>query len=167
MDREESYKKIFDQDRKTLIVFGGVGVGKTHLVENSTPWGIDFAISDNQFKEELNSGILQLPPPEIYGESAYKYTLVALAKKRTVLFDDFGASNVTDAYIQKMKYWIDERLRRQAKNKDMKTIITTNLTMKDIEKIDERIKSRLMLDAIILEVKWKDMRQDNTRFLSV
>jgi len=52
-----------------------------------------------------------------------------------------------------MKYWIDERLRRQAKNKDMKTIITTNLTMKDIEKIDERIKSRLMLDAIILEVK--------------
>lgn len=165
--RIQGYQKLFDMEWKTLIVMGGVWVWKTHLVRNNTPWDLDFSISDNRFKEELNSWILQLPPPDIFWESMYKYSLVSLSRKKIVLYDDLGSANITDAYLQKMKYWLDERIERQEKNKEMRTIFTTNLTLEDIKKMDERIASRIMLDWIFLTVSGEDLRKKTTRQVTI
>lgn len=161
--REESYKKIFEKDRSTLIVFGWVGVGKTYLVKNCTPCKVDFFIDEPTYSMQVTSGNMRLAPPEVYGEARYHYDLECLMRKKIVVFDDLWCTPATDAYIKTMLLWINKRM-----EKWLKTIITTNLTPKELEdSFEKRIASRLLQNSISIILEWEDLRKTNRKTIKI
>ena len=88
------------------------------------------------------------------------FPLEALLKKQGIIYDDYGVSEPTVAYNEKMMYRLD-RVDHQGKQ----TIITTNMSVKDMKLRDERIRSRIMQNCMILEIQGKDRRVKNTIIL--
>ena len=91
------------------------------------------------------NGSCVLRKPEEYNCDIKLFPLEALAKKPVVIFDDYGKGAVTEAYLEKMYYWIDCRIDR-----GYRTIITTNLSsLEEFKKRDSGLASRLMMNADI------------------
>lgn len=65
-----------------------------------------------------------------------------------VVYDDYGTAEITEAYIDKFMYWLDERVN----NPNKQTIITSNLTLEEIEKREKRISSRMLFNAKVITV---------------
>ena len=109
------------------------------------------------------NGTCVLRAPEEFGSDLKYFPLEALAKKKVVIFDDYGKGAVTDAYLEKMYYRLDSRIER-----GLRTVITTNLTSLDEFKArDKGIASRLMMNADIYVCDGrKDRRIKETRILN-
>lgn len=160
--RSENYKKILEKDWQTLIIFGGVGVGKTYLVRNYTP-DIDYFIDEPTFKQHLTAGNMKLASPEIYWAAKYQFPLECLIKKKLIVYDDIGCSGHTTAYIEKMLFRVNKR-----KDRWLKTIITTNLTPQEFETTyEKRIASRLLENSISILLKWEDLRKKTSLFIEI
>lgn len=152
----EALQKIKAENTfKTLVIFWGVGVGKTFLVQNI--FAHDYFIDEPEFKQQIVSGGARLKTPDEWSANLKTFPLEALAKFWAVIYDDYGTADLSPAYIEKMLYWINRR-----QNKGLKTIITTNLTLKQFEEREKRIASRLMENAVLMEISGKDRRRKET-----
>lgn len=78
--------------------------------------------------------------PEEFGVSVKGFPLEALARYPRVIYDDIGTVELSEAYIEKTLYWLNER----AKSKEKRTVFTTNLTIEELEKREKRIFSRIV-----------------------
>lgn len=143
----ESIKKLLVDGFKTLLVLGAVGTGKTHLVRSLIPHTV--FMDEPTAKQYIVAGDMKLRPPEEYGCSMKFYPLECLARSRTVIYDDLGTADPSAAYIEKTLYWLNERLSEPLRQ----TVITTNLTLADLATREQRIASRILENAIILELK--------------
>ncbi len=99
--------------------------------------------------------------PEEFGTSVRSYPLEALSRCPSVIYDDLGTVELSEAYIEKTLYWINER----AKSEKKRTVVTTNLTIRELEAREKRIFSRLCENAVILQMAGRDRRKTNTRTL--
>lgn len=163
-------KKFFENwnFQKNLIICWNVWVGKTYTAkklldeyiwqaENQKVW--KYKISDSKFKEFVWSGRMAHKP---VNQLSYDwYPLEYLLRCEVILYDDIGVADVTESYIRKLTYILDER-----NEKNRKHIITTNLTEQElIEKLNERITSRLLYNATVVVMDWPDRRRDNTEIV--
>lgn len=158
---EELQKLKETGDFNTLIIFGWVGVWKTFLVKHIFD-DFDYFIDEPTFKQHIVSWNARLRKAEEYGSSVDIFPLEALSKYKKVIYDDYWTADITSAYVEKMLYWINNRV-----NKMYKTIITTNLTFKQFEERERRIASRLMEKWVLMEIKGKDRRKKETRIIKV
>lgn len=155
---EELQKLKQSDDFKTLILFWSVWTGKTFLVKNILHH--DYFIDEAEFKQQIVSGGARLRQPEEWGASIHLFPLEALAKMKTIIYDDYGTADLSPAYIEKMLYWINRRL-----EKGLKTIITTNLTFKQFEEREKRIASRLLENGVLMEMTGPDRRKKKTKII--
>lgn len=164
-------KKFFDTFayNKNLIICGNVGVGKTHTAlkllsqyqgksEHKKAW--TYKISDAKFKELVGSQRMGHKP---HSESSYdNYPLEMLIRCEVILFDDIGVTDVTDTYLRKLTYILDERQQKGRMN-----IFTTNLSAEELqEKLNERIVSRLLHNTIVVVMEGEDKRRATTEIVT-
>jgi len=139
----EKMKKFIDEIDKTvidvIIIMGGTGVGKTHLMECMTTYSLD--------KNKLIKYVTAFN----FNQDMLKYHCAKLEEKEDILapylnseilyIDDLGTENkinkVTNEYLYLV---INERMANHKK-----TVITTNLNFAQIQDVyGERIFSRLV-----------------------
>lgn len=161
---QKKYDAVLDyalgkSEKECLVLCGNVGNGKTHLAisvlknikpvrfnirqEPITPTG-EYVTAD-EFFCELNDSL-------IYKRSKLEIIKKYLSNDYLVL-DDLGIKNFTEAkkenlYVLVNRAYLDKK----------RIIITTNFSMSDIEKIDERIASRLTEMSLIIHFGFKDYR---------
>jgi DNA replication protein DnaC len=122
----------------------------------------EFFIDDVTFKTHLASNNLRLRWPEDWGASIDKYPLEALSKKKIVVYDDFGSSEMTEAYITKTLYRLNER-----KNRDLITIFTTNLGQEKRAEIEPKISSRVLENSATVIIQWPDLRKTGNLVIKI
>lgn len=158
----EKLKEIKEKNEfKTLILFWGVGVGKTYLAKHIFNEH-NYFIDEPEFKQQIVSGGARLRTPDEWSANLKTFPLEALAKFDFVIYDDYGTADLSPAYIEKMLYWINRRI-----EKGFKTIITTNLTFKEFEAREKRIASRLTEKATLLQISGPDRRKKETLVLKI
>ena len=151
----------FKTNWKNLIVIGKPWVGKTYLCRQLIDH--DYFISEPTFRQHIVNGTCVLRKPEEFWSDLKLFPLEALAKKKVIIFDDYGKGAVTDAYLEEMYFWVGSRIER-----GLRTVITTNLTSLDEFKArDKGIASRLMMNADIYVCDgWKDRIIKEARILN-
>ncbi len=157
--RLEFIQKLIDEGKKTIVINWDVWVGKTYTAKNICH---TYFIDEPTYKVYLSSGNLRLRKPEEFWSSIKNYPLEALSKCDIIVYDDFWSSEVTSAYIEKTLYRINRRL-----DKWLVTIITTNLWEKKWKEFEPRITSRLSENAVFINIKWPDLRKENTLYYNI
>ncbi len=142
----------FPNEKAFLTICGGTGLGKTHLaialgveyIKNSIGSVCYYQVED--LLDELRN--------TYSGDSKMDYEKVMkrLTECKLLILDDFGTQKNTDYTLAKLDLIIDTRYIN-----DRKTVVTTNLSLKDIKDISERIMSRLASGDIVT-LKGKDYR---------
>lgn len=140
-----------------LIIIWDVGVGKTFLATNLLPH--DLFVSELKFKVELTTWNLRLAKPEEY-HSKNSFLLEQMIRKNTIIYDDYWTCALTTVYVERMIFWIDERMKKRKR-----TIFTTNLSRENFENREKRISSRMLQDSIIMIMTWIDRRKSNIRIM--
>ena len=143
----------------TLLIIWNTGTGKTHVVKSI--FHDRYFINEQEFKQKLTAWQLVLRPNSELTCKIEMYPLEALLKKPNAIYDDLGIAEPTAAYLEKMLFRLDRV------DKDKKTIITTNLSLEQIEKRDARISSRILKDCKVIELKWPDRRKQNVQFVEL
>lgn len=158
---------MIDDERKFLVIMWDTWVWKTYAVKQVVQHIQNrdkriYMIDDPTRKAHLSSQNLKLRAPEDWGTPYSYYPLEAMARYDYAVFDDFWSSWVTEAYIEKMLYWINARM-----EKWLKTIITTNLSKEKFDKFEARIVSRISENALFITFTWDDLRKKTTQFISL
>jgi DNA replication protein DnaC len=150
--RANAIREWLQKPTDGLLITGGPGAGKTYLaaaifitVVNARQTSIKFKRAAQLFQAIRDSyGQEDVSEEEILGD---------YIKPRFLVLDDLGAGSLSDHERRYTLEVIDRRL-----NAERPTIITTNLTLKEIsERMDERIASR-MNEYKLLEFKGEDRR---------
>ena len=157
----EKLKEIKQNGFQTILLMWWVGVGKTFLARNI--FG-GYFIDEPQFKQEIVAGNARLRNPEEWNCSIDKFPLEALTKHKQVIYDDIGSVDCNETYIEKTLYWLNERAKKKTEKwNPFRTILTTNLTLDELEKREKRIFSRIMENCLIITLSWPDRREKNTK----
>ena len=163
-DMKKKYNAVLDyalgeSKKECLVLCGNVGNGKTHLaisiLKNIKPIRFNVRqepippcgeyITADEFFCELNDS-----------QSQHRSKLEIIKKHLAndyLVLDDLGIKNFTEAKRENL-YLLINRAYLDKK----RIIITTNFSMADIEKIDERIASRLTEMAQIIHFGFSDYR---------
>jgi DNA replication protein DnaC len=150
-------------EKKSLILCGKVGTGKTHLTiaiakNYSRPRSIT---TMEDIKGEQVFKIKMIDADEFFWElndiassnkSKLEY-LKNLLYNDLVIIDDLGIANFTPAKQENLYVLINKCYQN-----NFPIIITTNFTMEELEKVDARIPSRLNEMATILSFNFDDYR---------
>lgn len=156
-------KNDFQTNNRNLLIIGSPWIGKTYLATKLS--GHNYMIDEPTFRQMINERHLMLKPNTAeYSTVSYnKFPLDALSRRKVVIYDDLGSGQTTEAYKEKMLYWINKRL-----EKWLKTIYTTNKESKQaLEKRDPRIASRLMMNADIYVCQNRpERRQMSSRIIN-
>jgi DNA replication protein DnaC len=120
-----------------LLLMGGFGTGKTHL-----------AAAIAQYREQMNEEVMFITAPDLLDYLRYTYDPTANASfdqrfqavknVPILILDDLGVENATAWAKEKLFQLLDYRYVTRKP-----TVITT---ARDIEKIDDRMRSRLLDD---------------------
>lgn len=145
--------------KRSLVLCGAVGNGKTHLAvavlknihsQNKNAGGEpvtatgEFMNADEFFSELTDAQFKRQSKLQIIQKHLnYDYFLL----------DDLGVKNFTEAKRENLYMLIN---RAYSYNRHL--VITTNFSMTDLEKIDERIASRLAEMALIINFNFSDYR---------
>jgi len=156
---------IKNYNYKTNIIFvWDVGVGKTYealQIFNKFDNPLKYKTTDTRFKEQLGSGTLRLRKPEEWQSTVTLFPLEMMIKSPLMIYDDIGVSDITEPYLRKLTFILDERIERK-----LPTIFTTNLSPDELEaRLDKRIKSRLFLNSTIILMEGKDRRETNINII--
>ena len=150
-------EKIVTKDSKYKLVsiFGGVGVGKTHMLKCV----FEKAVRNNMFSIyttsfDLNQKMLEYHCAKI---DEKKQILKPYLEADVLCIDDLGTENHINNVTTEYYYLIlDERT-----SKNKKTFLTTNLNLEQIRDVyDDRIFSRLCsnINALKLNIEGSDLR---------
>lgn len=91
---------------------------------------------------------LKLRPADEWTVDLKYYPLEMMIRSKLMLFDDLGASDATPPYLRQLTFILDERIKKQ-----LTTIFTTNLTIKEIEaQLDARVASRITQNADVIQM---------------
>lgn len=155
----DALKKLNESGNfRNILLLGPVGVGKTFLARSLIDH--DYFKDESEFKQELVSGSLKLRSPSQWEIPLSYYTLEMMARKKVLIYDDYGVADLTEAYIEKFLYWLNGRRQRE-----LKTIFTSNLSIEAIHEREARIASRILEDAVIIQLDGADRRQQNTKII--
>ena len=162
-DNRELIKNIQDFRDSTssnLIILWGVGTGKTFLSKKIYP---DYFFCPETLFKQLNvSKQLVMRSPKEFEYSVKLFPLEALQKLPWVIYDDYWCCEPTEAYIEKMLFWLE-----RVENPRRKTIITSNLSLADMKKRDERIFSRMMQNSTVIIASWPDRRLSDVKIINL
>jgi len=171
-ENQKSFELIQQHCGGFLTMCGGTGIGKTHL---AMACGIDAIYSDTksviyyQSEELLDTLRRSFNIPDVdktwgdgtepnYNDS-YDGIMRQLQDVNILIIDDFGTQKNSDWVLSKLDMIIDYRYINE-KN----TIITTNLSMKSIKEISERIASRLS-SGIVVTLVGQDYRLTHKQYI--
>ena len=146
-------------EKESLVICGGVGVGKTHLSVALLRCMKAVPIKDNQYRRP--SGMFMVADEffmilnDAAVERRSKLSIMQQWLNQYDLFclDDLGTRNLTEAKLENLYTFINAAYLNQSK-----IIITTNLLMKDFSRYDDRIPSRLCEMAEIITISSTDYR---------
>lgn len=151
--------------KRNLILYGTPGIWKTYqatkLYERfPAETKLDrYIISDGMFKQMTASNNLRLRDPIDWQTGLEFYPLEILVRSKLMIYDDLWVSDSSDAYIRNLTFVLDERTKKW-----LTTIFTTNLPASELEKkLDQRIVSRVMLNADIVKMSGDDRRKQTSR----
>lgn len=139
---------------KNIIISGGVGCGKTHLI-------VALArkiIRETARRTKIITGVALLQEIRSTFQETSKRDALQVIKEYSeipfLVIDDLGAEKATDWVKETLYLIIDNRY-----NAMIPTFITSNLTPKQLAgKLDARLLSRLMGDALFLKLDGHDHR---------
>lgn len=145
----------FDNSKyNTLIILWWTGVWKTYISKHIMS---DYYFFEERiFKQLCVSWQLRVRSVSELWSSLNLYPLECLEKRQKVIYDDYWTAENSPWYIEKMLYWLS-----RIENKNKKTIITSNLTLKELKEKDERINSRIRFNSKIIILEWDDLRVQN------
>lgn len=150
-------------EKKSLILCGKVGAGKTHLAiaiakNYSRPRDITMA---EEIKRSQTFSIKMIDADEFFwllnnlsstGKSKLEF-IKNILYNDLVIIDDLGIANFTPAKQENLYFLINKCYQNNSP-----IVITTNFTMEELEKVDARIPSRLNEMATILSFDFNDYR---------
>ncbi len=157
------YPGLIDRERSGLLLFGGVGSGKTHLavglLRELLERGIACRFCD--YRELLKQIQATFDP----ANSATEAGVVApLLEVEVLLLDDLGVGRATEWAIETLHYILNHRYSQQRA-----TLVTTNLEDGDPQPlareltlagaIGERLRSRLYEMCVFVAVHGPDFRR--------
>jgi DNA replication protein DnaC len=141
-------RRWLDGDLATgLYLFGGVGTGKTHLAV-----GVLRALTERRgfcgTFASARSFVMRCQTAFRNRESAEDIVNELLRGMRLLILDDLGSEKVTDYARQSLLHLVGE-----CYDRGVTLIITSNVGLEELNKIDERIASRIaeMCDRLRLE----------------
>lgn len=145
------YAEDFSRESPNLLMYGGTGLGKTHLSLSiageivGRGFGVVYDSCPNMVKKLTD---------EQFGRGA-EGTEESLLDCDLLIIDDLGAEFSTQVTVPALYNIINTRLLRR-----MPTIISTNLDMSGIQNTyTERIASRIIGEYTLLKFAGKDVRQ--------
>lgn len=156
----EFLKKFNESWEWWLLIMGKRWLWKTFLCKNIITH--DYFIDESDFMQHQKNWMIRLKLPEEYSQSSRIFPLEMLSKARIIIYDDFWTWSLTEAYITNMLYWLNRRI-----EKWLKTIITTNLSEKEILERESRIWSRIFELCNRLEVSWNDRRMKKSKKITL
>ena len=143
-----NYSKSFSEKSKNLLFTGGTGLGKTHLAS---------AIANEVAHKGFDVTYISFPK-EIIENNKSIYENFSTQKKLNsdlLIIDDLGmeySTSFTNSFLYNI---VNTRVM-----KNLKTILVTNLSVKDIEKIyGSATVSRIIGDYLIMPFVGNDVRQ--------
>jgi len=161
--KRESYRFAKDRtDKKSLLLIGNVGSGKTHLAisimkelpnhepkykyQNPAPAKSLFLNADHFFMKLNNS----------FSEGKAKDKIIddMLMTNDIVCLDDLSKFNFTPAKTENLYYFVN-----QAYMNERRIIITSNYSVQEFKDIDPRIYSRLKEMCLVMVFTNKDYRK--------
>ena len=149
-----SFAKNFDIDKRSFLLFGATGLGKTHLSTAVAKYLLDngynvvYETAQNVFSDfEKDRFRDHFSSEEPVSSKYFECDLLIL--------DDLGTEIVSQFSVSCLYNIINTRL-----NKGLPIIASTNLTAQEIRKIyHDRITSRLFGEFIIKQFVGKDIRR--------
>lgn len=147
------YAKDFSKSSRGIIMLGKTGLGKTHL-----SLAIAGVVIDKGYDVYYDSvqNIMDRLEKEHFGKSYFDESInERLLESDLLILDDLGAEFSTQFTVASLYNILNTRI-----NNDLPTIISTNLTMREIEeKYTQRIASRIVGSAMPIQFCGKDIRQ--------
>ncbi|SDA17558.1 DNA replication protein DnaC [Ruminococcus sp. YE71] len=150
-----NYCLNFPEDKRSILMMGGTGLGKTFL-----SGCVAKALADRGYEAAFGSAFdfLRRIEDEQFGRSEGD-TLDSLINAELLIIDDLGAEQQKSVYETYLYNIINSRV-----NLRRPTIISTNLDTKQLEqRYHERIASRLMGCFIPIVFMGRDIRQQIAR----
>ena len=149
-----NYAENFSTSSKSLLFYGGVGLGKTHVSKAIGKMAIDkgfdvFYVSFTTLSQNLENAKFRK------NDESYENFILPVLNCELLILDDVGAE-FTSAFTVSLLYEIvNSRL-----IKNMPTIINTNLNDEMLsERYGERTASRLVCSYDVLLFKGSDIRR--------
>lgn len=146
-----------ETDKKSLVMVGNVGAGKTHLgvmvaknlamVKGSL--GIREATCRFCVADELFTKFNDL----VFEKKSKMDFIDELLRNDLLIIDDLGVANFTPSKQENLYLLIN-----RAYLNEKRLLITSNFTLEQLSELDERIVSRLIEMAIVLKFDEKDFR---------
>jgi len=147
--------KNVNEWKKWIIIFWSRWIWKTFLCK--TLLSHDYFIDESEFMQHQKNWMIRLALPEEYWQRRL-FPLEMLSKAPVVIYDDIWTWWLTEAYITNTLYWLNRRI-----EKNLKTIITTNLTEDELLERESRIWSRIFELCDRVHISWIDRRVKNSK----
>lgn len=146
--------EFIDNPKGNFIFTGGVGTGKTHIAVGILQELIKRG-KTNLFFKNVSELLVDARSAFDEGVILKEHDIIDFYSNKGILvLDDLGAEKTSEHTIATLYLIIDKRLRQEKP-----TIITTNLSLKEIEtNINPRIASRLV-DSKVIKFSFPDFRK--------